>query len=930
MESSSRPWSSRLADGLPEARYESVLALLRTCLCAVSGATMLLGKGGDSLLLPAILVWLIGAGSGTVVLVLARSATVDRARQLGRWSTAFDVAAFAGLSAAFMDRPGAGGLYGVFVLIIGPVRYGSRGLLATAVPVAAIAVLWPQLDQSGGTTPPGQVALLCVLFTLPAIVIRAVVMRGSARLRQAEQQFATAFEHASIGMALTDLDLQVMQVNRSLGVLLGEPPSGLLHRRLDESVDPSDRARLHSALTSLNPDAPSARLEVRLRRPDGGLRWGHVSASLLAGAAGVAPRIVVQVENITERRRSESMLSHAAAHDALTDLPNRSLLLTRLASALARGEGVAVLFLDLDRFKVVNDGLGHAAGDLLLVQVALRLREAMRPDDLVARLGGDEFVVLCRNADQQVADDVAARVLTVLNRPLPTAGSGDVVIGASIGVALAAPGDTAELLLRDADTAMYAAKSAGGGRVHVFSPDLRDAVVRAHELEVELRTAVRSGAISVVYQPVTSLAQGTTVSCEALARWEHPHRGDVPPTEFIALAEQSDLILELGEHVMRRALQDMIEWPANDAGVSVGVAVNVSLRQLLSDSFVGLVAGLLEQTGADPSRLCLEVTETVLVGDVSPVVDVLESLRSMGVRLSIDDFGTGHASLTYLARFPVDQVKVDQTFVAGLGVDAGSAAIVGGVVAMAHTFDLRVVAEGVETQEQLLALRALGCDSVQGYLFAPPLSQGELCSHLRRPLEIPQPRSPMTAVPQEPSYDQDRMFHLLVQGAKDVTGRLDLESVLDQAFRVLINTVSFTGGSILLVEQDQVRIAAGFPTPTADAFAARIPLGQGVSGTIAVTGEPRYLPDITIASTVTAGRRASSASVGVRSWFGVPLIAEGHPIGVLQVDSTSVDAFTEADRLAVMSFAPVVTLAVVTARRNAVALHDIQASRHKT
>jgi diguanylate cyclase (GGDEF)-like protein/PAS domain S-box-containing protein len=923
----------RLADGLPEARYEAVIAVLRSCLCLTGAVAMLLTTSTtDRLVVPALVTLAIGAVSAGLVGVLALQPTVERARRWGSWSTAGDLALFAGYSAAFSGRPGASGFYGVFVLVMGPVRYGWRGLLWTAMPVAVIAGIWPQVDTHGVSQPFGQVVLLCLLLSLPVIMVRAIAMRGSARLRQAEQQFATAFEHASIGMALADLDLQVQQANRSLGVLLGESPHELVGSRLDAAVDRLDRPRLHEALHGLSSTSPSTRLEVRLRRPDGGLRWGHVSASLLDSSAGVAARIVVQIENITERKRSEAMMSHAAAHDALTDLPNRSLLLARLEAAMHRGEQVAVLFLDLDRFKIVNDGLGHAAGDLLLVQVALRLRDVMRPDDLVARIGGDEFVVLCRQADLEIATGVAERVLEALNRPLPTGGGNEAVIGASIGIAIAGPDDTAEVVLRDADTAMYAAKGAGGGRVHVFSTALREAVINTHELEVDLRAALRAGQLSLVYQPVVHAALGWVMGCEALARWTHPRRGQVTPTEFIAVAEQSDLILELGDWVLRQALEDIGSWPTSASRPVPTVAVNVSLRQLLAPAFPERVKQLLKAADVEPPRLCLEVTETVLAGDVEPVILVLQALRSVGVRLSIDDFGTGHASLTYLARFPVDQVKVDQTFVAGLGIDAGSAAIVGGVVAMAHTFDLRVIAEGVETEEQLAALRSLGCDGVQGFLLGVPMSQRDLCVHLRRQapdatVELPSPRQIVEHVSQDPSYDEQRMFHLLIKGAKDVTGRLDLETVLEQAFLVLMRTVEFSGGSIQLVEDQQVRIAAGFPQPSAEALASRIPLGQGVSGSIAVTGEPRYLPDITIASTVTAGRRASSSSSGVRSWFGVPLIAEGNPIGVLQIDSTTVDAFSERDRLAVLAFAPVVALAVVCARHNAQQLRVMQSGR---
>jgi diguanylate cyclase (GGDEF)-like protein/PAS domain S-box-containing protein len=919
----------RLVDGLPEARYEAVLAVLRGVLLVTGALVLATAEVTHGLTAAIVLSVLAGVVSLGVAGWVSGVETADHARSIGRISTVVDVLAFAAYSVAFSDHPGAGGFVGVFVLLEGPIRYGIRGLAVTGVPVGLIAILWPQLDASRQTTSPGQVVVLCALFTLPAIIVRALLMRGGARLRQAELQFTTAFEHASIGMALVDLDLLLLQANRSLGLLLGEPPAALTGRRLDGGVDRLDRDRTTAALQALTPVDPSVRLEVRLRRPDGGLRWGHLSATLLQGTSGLPSRIVVQVENITERKRSEAMLSHAAAHDALTDLPNRSLLLSRLEAALVRGEQVGILFLDLDRFKVVNDGLGHAAGDLLLVQVAIRLREVMRPEDMVARLGGDEFVVLCRSADEPTCAAVATRVLDVLNQPVATTGGGELVIGGSIGIALAGSGDSAELVLRDADTAMYAAKQAGGGRYHVFSTALRDAAVRTHELEVDLRAAVRNGDLRVVYQPVVSLSHGRVLGCEALVRWEHPRRGHVPPSEFVAVAEQSDLILELGDVVLAQALADLTGWPTVTDGPPPTVAVNVSLRQLVSTGYAERVATLIADAGVEPSRICLEVTETALAGDVESVISVLQDLRAVGVRLSIDDFGTGHASLTYLAQFPVDQVKVDQSFVAGLGIDAGSAAIVGGVIGMAHTFDLRVIAEGVETETQLTALREMGCDAVQGYLLGVPMRASELAFLLRRRVaegSVPQPRGARMDphLPEPPSHDEVRSTALLVEGAKTVTGRIDLESVLERAFSTLAASVEFTGGAILLVENDQIRIAAGLPSPTAEALAARIPLGQGVSGTIAVSGEPRYLPDITIASTVTANRRSNNSSTGVRSWYGVPLIAEGRPIGVLQVDSTQVDAFNESDRLAILAFAPVVTLAVVTAQRAAAQLREIQ------
>ncbi|HUR13239.1 MAG TPA: EAL domain-containing protein [Mycobacteriales bacterium] len=925
---------ARLTEGLPEARYEAVLALLRACVLVAGGLSLLvIASETGSQAAPVVVNLALGVLSLLAAVAVSRVTDPARALAFGRWSTAVDITAFAAYSLAFADRPGAGSTYGVFVLLAGPLRYGLRGVLATAVPVALTAIAWPQVDATGATVGVDQVVALCLIFTAPAVVIRSVMMRSGARLRQAEQQFTTAFDHASIGMALTDLDLTIVQANRALGVLIGESPGHLHGRALDDAVDPLERASLRRALHGLSLASPSARLEVRLRRPDGGLRWGHVSASLLEGRSGVAARIVVQVENITERKRSEAMLSHAAAHDALTDLPNRTLLISQLEAALARGEQVAVLFLDLDRFKVVNDGLGHAAGDQLLVQVAHRLREVMRPEDIVARQGGDEFVVLCRGADAEIASAVASRVLAVLNQPVTTINGSDVVVGASVGIALGGPGDRAEMVLRDADTAMYAAKGTGGGRARMFTPELREAVVLVHELEVDLRSAVRNDQLSVVYQPVVDLALGRVTGCEALVRWHHAERGTVQPPDFIAVAEQSDLILELGDWVLRRALRDAASWEYPAGRTPPTVAVNMSVRQLTSPGFAARVAHLLADEGFAPARLCLEITETALVGDVLTVIEALESLRDVGVRLAIDDFGTGHASLTYLARFPVDVVKVDQSFVAGLGSDAGSAAIVGGVIGMAHTFDLRVVAEGVELESQVAMLRDLGADAVQGFFMARPVPPDQVSFTLHGPAQralVPRPRAGNDEpVAREPSYDEELRYRLLVEGAKEVTGRLDLHAVLDHAFVALRRIVTFTGGSILLVEDGQVRIAAAMPAPSPEALAARIPLGQGVSGTIAVTGEPRYLPDITIASTVTASRRSNNSSTGVRSWYGVPLIAEGRPIGVLQVDSTDFDAFGEADRLAVLAFAPVVALAVISARRAAEQLEEIQRSADK-
>ena len=913
---------TRLA-ALPAAvRTEVTIMLLRAAVAAVAAATLVLRPPTDASV-PVLLHVLVAAASLLLVLPLARLRTDEAVGRIARAATCVDLLLYAGYAAAFTDRPGTGTTYALFALLVGPVRWGWRGALATGLPVGLIATVWPSQDVSGVETPTAQVWMLVALFVLPTAAICTLTRRASARLQQAEEQFRTAFEHASIGMALLDEDLRVLQVNRSLAGLVGVGEGELTGRDFTAVVADDERVRLRATVAGLSGARHAARLEAQLVRPDGGTRWGLFAISWLAGSAGVPARIIAQVENISERKDVEARMTHLATHDSLTGLPNRSLLRTRLEGALERNERVGLLFLDLDRFKVVNDGLGHAAGDELLCSVASRLSQVLRPGDLVARMGGDEFVMLCH--DVAAEDDVVRvglRVLSALRPPVHLSVGSDVVVAASLGAALAHTGDTADTMLRDADTAMYAAKSAGGSRVQMFTPGLHSDALRTHELEVDLRRAVRDDELRLVYQPVVDLTTGRVSSLEALTRWYHPTRGTVRPSEFVALAEQSDLIIELGTWVLRRAMTDAATWPVGN-GPAAGVAVNVSPRQLTFPGFPELIRSLLAETGLAPSRLCLEVTETALIGDVGPVVTALRALRDLEVRLAIDDFGTGHASLSYLTQFPVDTVKVDQSFVAGVATDAGSAAIVGGVVAMAHAYGLRVVAEGAETADQLAALRRLGCESAQGYVLASPMAADAAAGVLGAAASVeslvPAPRSGSDGQARG-GLDEARRYRLLLDCARDVSACLDLDSVLERSFASLRKVVGFTGGSIQLVDGDVIRLAAADPAPTPEAMRASIPVGKGIGGTIALTGEPRYLPDITIVAAV--GSRTVSG--GVRSYYGVPLVAEGRVIGVLQIDSTEVDAFDEQDRLLVLSFASVVASAVQTARLFAMELSSLQ------
>jgi diguanylate cyclase (GGDEF)-like protein/PAS domain S-box-containing protein len=920
--------SGHLAAALPAARTEATIALLRAAVGLAGAATLVVASGVSSgLVTPLkVAVWLhvaLAIVSAAAAIPLVRLPSERAAHRAGQLSTVVDLLLYSGYTIAFASHPGAGTTYGIFVLLVGPVRWGLRGALVTGLPVGLVATLWPQQDLTGATYGVLESWLLIALFTIPAASIATLSRRASGRLRQAQEQFRTAFEHASIGMGLLDEHLALLQVNRALVELVGGREDELLGSGLDAHVVTDDGELLRRALGELSSAHRATRLEVRIVRTDGELRWGLVAASWLAGSAGVPPRVVLQIENITERKEVEDRLSHLATHDGLTGLPNRALLRSRMEGAVERGDRIGVLFLDLDRFKVVNDGLGHAAGDALLVAAANRLAHVVRPGDFVARIGGDEFVMLCYDAGtEDELLSIGTRVLAALRPPVHLEAGPAVVVSTSIGLAMAHAGDSADTLLRDADTAMYAAKAAGGGRAQMFTPSLHTGTLRTHELEIDLRRAVLEEGLRLVYQPIVDLSTGRVTGLEALVRWYHPERGTIRPSEFIPVAEESDLIVELGTWVLRRAMRDAAGWPRGTGAPTV-VSVNVSPRQLTMPEFPSLVASLLVEAGLPGSRLCLELTETALVGDVVPVVTALRALRDLDIRLAIDDFGTGHASLSYLTQFPVDTVKVDQSFVAGVATDAGSAAIVGGVVAMAHAFGLRVVAEGAETPEQLAELRRLGCEAAQGYVLSSPMASDAAAGILGAAAGL----DPMVPAPRigegdtKRGLDEARRYRLLLDCARDVSACLDLDSVLERSFMALRKVVDFTGGSIQLVDGDLVRLAATDPPAPPEALQAAVPVGKGISGTIAATGEPRYLPDISIVASVQANSGKNVTSSGVRSYYGVPLVAEGRVIGVLQVDSTRFDAFDEQDRLLVLSFASVVASAVQTARLFAMELN---------
>jgi diguanylate cyclase (GGDEF)-like protein len=439
-------------------------------------------------------------------------------------------------------------------------------------------------------------------------------------------------------------------------------------------------------------------------------------------------------EDITERRQAEKKIAHMARHDALTDLPNRVLLRDRLAQAigeLPEGERLAVLYLDLDHFKSVNDTLGHQIGDELLKTVAARLRACVREVDTVARVGGDEFAIIQMGVEQPTDTAVLARsICEAIKEPFDLHGHA-AIVDASIGIALA-PGDGTDPLdlLKNADMALYRAKADGRGTYRFFEPEMDARMKSRRLLELSLRRALTNGEFELHYQPLVSLDDRRITCCEALLRWQHPERGLVPPAEFIPIAEEIGLIIPLGEWVLRRACADAMLWPGDTK-----VAVNLSPIQVMNQNLVTVVIGALAAAGLPASRLEIEITESVLMQNSEATLATLHQLRELGVSISMDDFGTGYSSLSYLRSFPFDKIKIDRCFISGLAAGDDSVAIVLAIAGLAKHLGMATTAEGVETRQQLQQVKALGCSEMQGFLFSPPRRIEELLPLFRSRIE---------------------------------------------------------------------------------------------------------------------------------------------------------------------------------------------------
>jgi len=555
-----------------------------------------------------------------------------------------------------------------------------------------------------------------------ALTLAAARVAWGEQSRRSERRFRSIVYASSDIVFLTDADGTITWCGPSVQRISGYQATELVGRQTAEFVHPDDAGSAAHLVEAMSRPGASAHADCRLRMRDGSYRVFQVTGQNLLDDPDVAGVVLTGLD-VTERRELADELRWRAFQDELTGLANRSLFTDRLRHALLRRGGpardVAVLFIDLDDFKTVNDSLGHQAGDELLVQVARRLPVALRAADTAARLGGDEFAVLLEEADERQAQDVAQRILAELAVPFLVSGR-EVFVGASVGVTTSQQDiDDPEVLLRNADIAMYQAKAGGKNRHETYRPSMHAAAIERLELQADLQRAMERDEFAVYYQPVVDLRTNRPVSVEALLRWDHPVRGLVSPDVFVPLAEEAGLIEPLGRWVLEQACQQIRRWH-DRYPTGLGVAVNVSFRQLAVPGFVADVARALQDSGLDPAHLTLELTESAFMADVDAAEGKLAALRRLGVRIAIDDFGTGYSSLSYLDRFPVDLLKIDQSFVSALPDPEGGSTLVQIMLDLASRLDISVVAEGIESPAQLATLRRLECPFGQGFLLAPP------------------------------------------------------------------------------------------------------------------------------------------------------------------------------------------------------------------
>lgn len=544
------------------------------------------------------------------------------------------------------------------------------------------------------------------------------------------KQAAAVFENTAEAVLITDVDQRIVAVNRAFTVITGFTEEEAIGQRPTMLSSGRQSARFYREMWREVSVTGHWQGEIWNRRKNGEIFPELLTLSVVRDEEGFITHFVGVFSDISRMKHAEAQLQHLAHYDALTDLPNRVLLNLRLEHSAERvrrgGKIMAVLFMDIDRFKNVNDSLGHPVGDELLVEIARRLNGRMRAEDTLARLGGDEFVILLDRIDR--VDDVASfalEMIELMNQPFQLRSGEEVFVGASIGISIYPDdNDDYQQLIRNADAALYEAKAAGRNVYRFYTEALTIAAQERLALETALRRALERNELVLHYQPVVAVASGYTTGVEALVRWRHPADGLVSPLRFIPMAEETGLIVPLGIWVLEEACRQGRAWL--DGGRVMPIAVNISSRQFADGALVDTVRRVLDRSGFPASMLTLELTESAIMHKPDQAVRVLEELKAIGVKFSIDDFGTGYSSLAYLKRFPVDALKIDRSFVADIVDDENDRMIVSTVVAMARQLQLSVIAEGVETAEQLAFLTRLGCSACQGYLFGHPLEAGEL------------------------------------------------------------------------------------------------------------------------------------------------------------------------------------------------------------
>ena len=615
--------------------------------------------------------------------------------------------------------------------------------------------------------------------------------RHLRELQASERRFHSAFTHASIGMALLAFDGRILQANPALCSLLGRSEDTLADLTFQALVVPEDRKRMERQLGLARSDGKSREFEafaseLRCQHADGSTVWLALHCSFFtepgaqtdpqaapaapatppadapqtleapeapARAASPQPCLILQVQDVSARRSAEAGLAHLAFHDGLTGLPNRRRFLECLAGAVSRSKADpqhvwAVMFLDFDRFKLVNDSLGHSVGDELQQLLARRLQEKLRPGDTVARLGGDEFAILAEHIEhERDAVVLAERLMEALRRPFLVSGH-ELMASASVGITFSAFAyDSAEAVLRDADTAMYKAKHEGKARYAVFDTSLHTAVSARLRLEGELRQAIAKGELTVVYQPmfklntlgpVTNPGTQPLSGFEALVRWQHPSGDTLQPTSFLPIAEETGLMLQVSDFVLHCACRQLRQWQQSSPELAdLTMSINLSAHDLAHPALVARVSRAVVEAGLRPEHLTLELTEDILMSDIRGAVETLLALRRLGVRLAVDDFGTGYSSLSHLSRLPIDSLKIDRSFVHRLRRNSDDAAVVAAIVQLGSTLRKAVVAEGIETADQMEQLCELGCELGQGFHLSTPLSEqaaGEWLAARRAPL----------------------------------------------------------------------------------------------------------------------------------------------------------------------------------------------------